>query len=370
MKNKVLVLLVVILSILAICNLNVQAEGEGDNPNTDPNGGTDTGDNNGGGQNTQTTWGLDYTTNDYDYTIEGVVLKIYKLDSNNTVTSTNNDNGTTSTVTTNEDSIAYINGVPTKTVNLAKSDYTINPELSKNKLGEINTSFVDLKLDLTKEKLESILEEEINSTTKDISYIIEISLKYKITRYPEKYRYFLNINSLRFLISAFGSPEITYTPETNINETLSQVLNIVIIEKKDENSETKLTFETELNKDNNISSYIFNPLILSEEEIDFASSNNDLIKPDKAEYLLFHNISNIQFLIDNYNTIENDTNNEAQDTIKDTIKDLEVEVPNTSKNKSIVIAMIGTIITLTGVILIAYTIRMRQFLRIRKQETI
>lgn len=378
MKNKLLILFVLLISVLVISSITVYAEDEDNDPDT-----SDTGDNNGddnGGDtdddnetNTDTpeSWALNYTSTDYDYTIEGVTLKIYKIDKNSTTTQTTTDpNGNTSTVIVNQDLLAYINGTPTKTINLNKADFTINPEIKNDQLTKIKTTFVNLNLDLTKEKLGTLLADEISSTTADVSYMVEVVVNYKLTRFPEKFKYYQNSNLLRTTMSvlAQSGTGIIFDPSVDINDTISQVVNIVSIQKAD--TESVLLYDTEMTADNDLMSYIFNPLVLSEVDLGDTTIRDEPVDPTKEELLLFHNISNIQYLIDNINKVEQSSYNDAKDTLTDTVSDLEVQVPNTGKNDSIIIAMFGTVILLTGLMIIGYVLKIKQLFKYKKQGTI
>ena len=362
MKNKLMILFVILLSIFVVSSITVQAEGEDTDTNTDSD--VAEGDTTEGEETTSTSWALDYTTDRFNYTIEGVTLKIYKIDDSKTTTETKTTETGTEKITKNPDTLAYVNGIATKTIELKKEDYTLNPELKTDKLGKMNTSFINLNLDLTKEKLETLLQEEIDSTTDDINYMVEVVLNYKITKYPENYKHFLNLNTMHFLMGSIMGiigEEVTYTPETSIDNSLSQVINFAIIKKDTESTSGKLYYDTELSDENNVVAYIYNPLILSEEEIKMEiSSDSDMANTDKSEYLLFHNVNNIQYLIDNINNIEKQANEEAEEQVKD----LEVQVPNTALNRSIVWSMLGIVTLLTGIMLIMYAKKMKQFRKI------
>ena len=146
--------------------------------------------------------------------------------------------------------------------------------------------------------------------------MIDIALNYKLTKYPDKYNHYLSYNSFRLLLSLFGSlvnlDDITYTPQTDISDTISQIINVATITKESADSDVELFYETELTKDNGLSTYIFNPLILSEDEISMSLATDNKFDETKTAYLLFHTASNIQFLIDNFSKVESDTYDEAK----------------------------------------------------------
>lgn len=347
MKKKLLIIFMLVLTVFIFNSKNVYA--------ADP----------------EIAWPKSFTSEDYDYTIEGVLLKIYKIDNSKTTTTTTTDeDGGTLTVTTNEDALAYIKGNPTSTISLNANDFTIDPEVSNEKLGDVNGTLVDLKLNLTKEKLTTILADELESTTKDISFMFEVVVNYKLDRYPTNYTHFLNFNIMRFMMGAVTdlatSETISFDGSVDINNTISQVINYGEI-TQDEAGEVKFTYDTELTDQNGLMAYVFNPLILSEEEVKTELTGEEKNDPTKAHYLYFHYMDNIQYLIDNLNKVEETTEEEANDTVHDTISEQEVQVPNTAMNSSTIWIMLGVVTFLSGIIIILYTLKMIQF---RKQKTI
>ena len=145
------------------------------------------------------TWPKSFTSDNYDYSIEGLVLKVYKIDKTKTTTSTDPDDDSTSEV--NEDLLAYIQGNPTSTITLNPSDFTIDPIVREVKLQDVKTTLIDINLNITKEKMEELLVDEIESVTDNVSFRVELVLNYKMTRYPTKYTKFQNVNLERAAIN-------------------------------------------------------------------------------------------------------------------------------------------------------------------------
>ena len=311
------------------------------------------------------TWPKSFTSDNYDYSIEGIVLKVYKIDKNKTTTSTDPDDD--STIETNEDNLAYINGTPTSTITLNPSEFTIDPIVKEVMLRDVKTTLVDNNLNITKEKMEELLVDEIESVTDTVSFQFELVLNYKITRYPTKYTHFKNINLLRSALNMHDSIEsqtpFNYDDSVNMDETISQVINYGEIHKSDD-PQLKLTFFTELNENNSLATFIFNPLMLSTEDIDVFSTEE--ADPSKYELVLFHTVDNIQYLIDNINKIEEQTQDTAQDTVGETVKDLEVQVPNTAQGASIAWIMIGITVLFLGILIISYSFKLKELKRIKQ----
>jgi hypothetical protein len=88
-----------------------------------------------------------------------------------------------------------------------------------------NALFVNLNLDLTKNQLESLLSDEISNMTDRMFYVVDVVVKYKLKQYPDNFHYFLKWNFDRLGTSG---------EEVDINDEISQVINIAAINKEDE----------------------------------------------------------------------------------------------------------------------------------------
>ena len=306
-------------------------------------------------------WPQDFTHGDYSYTIESIKINVYKIDNTKTTTTTKTlEDGSTVTVSENEDLFNYIKKIPTRTIDLDGADYNLDPDYKEDKLGGYNTLFVSLGFDITKEKLEELLADEKAAVTNDISYIAEIVVNYKLTAFPEKYTYFNNINYLRTLYSSLykqAYPTMTlYDPSVNITESLSQVINGVLIGKEED--ETVLKYETKLSRDSGTSEFVLNYLSLSEEEMPTGLTTTE---PDKTKYqlIMFHNVENIDYLIDNTKEVEKEAEETAIENTDYSVQ--EVAVPNTGKHSMTALYMSGIVLVLTGIMLIVYGKKMKQF---------
>ena len=357
MKNKLLIVfLILILAIFVINNINVYAADDDDNNDTDN---TDT---------TETTpaWPKEYSYEDYKFTIKGIDLNLYKITANE-----NSNNSIEDNLTDNEEMMNYLNETPTKVIHLDPTKYEIELDHRLDKLGGINTLFINLNLDLTKEDLSELLESEINALNDNENYIVDIVLNYKLDEYPEKYKYFAKMNYFRAFFQTFislSNQSISFNPEIDITNDTSQILNLAVVEKKD----GKIHFERELTEDNGWVDYVKNYTMLSEEEIKLFSTE----EPDytKMQLVMFHDIDNLNYLIENMKSkspTEVDEDNDNFNNLIDKLNESQqVAVPNTAKSQSTVIFMVGTVSLLSGILLIVYSIKMKEFIKLRNKETI
>jgi len=253
------------------------------------------------------TWGNDYTHWEFKYSIEGVDLRVYPIDSGKTTTVTTIEDGGTITMTENEDMKKYIREEPERIIPLNPEDLEINPEYKRGTLVDYNTLFIDLNLNLTKDYLESILSDEISNTTNEKSYIVDVVVKYKLKEYPTNFQYFFGVNFLRLIGGIFTESS---NMEVNINNTISQVINVATISKEDSDSEALVKYDTELNDDNDLFSSIISYLILSEEDFEGISLidlrliwwfdennyNEEYVDSSKVQLFMFYTIDNFDDL--------------------------------------------------------------------------
>ena len=224
------------------------------------------------------------------------------------------DDGEESTENTNENEYMtkYLKEQPTKVISLDPTKYTINPEFKKDKLSDINAILVDLNLDLTKEKLQAILEEEMESATLEKSYIVDIVVKYKVNNYPEGFTNYYRFNYFRDFIYALYSlsdatngtntyEQLGVNPEINIENETNQILNIAVIGKSSEESEVEFHYETDLEKEEGWVDYVKNFMILSPKELELlkVSFNDEEQDNSGIQLLMFHDIDDIDYLIEN-----------------------------------------------------------------------
>ena len=316
-------------------------------------------------------WPKEYTYKDYGFTVDDVILNIYKIDSTKTVTTTTDDDGTT---TTNEDVEAYFNEIPTSTRSLSPTDFTIDPDYKEDKLNKNDVIFIKLNLDLTKEKIEELLAEEIAATTENIMYKVDIAVKYKITDYPEKYKYFnrINLNRLQAKMMNLLMGE-TVDLSFDITNDTTQVINTVQLFKADADSDVEVKYETRLGEENDLLGEIYNFAMLAEDEESSSiviRNNDDDIDYSKSIILMFYDVDNIQYLIDSTKEVEPQAivdPSDDDDLLKDVIKNgQQVQVPNTAERQSIVWCMLGIISIISGVLILTYITKIRKIIRVKQ----
>lgn len=261
-------------------------------------------------------WPNTFTHGDYKYEITEVKINIYemKLDSNDNVDENDSNN--------------YLTKNPTNTFSLVPDEFTIEPEYKDDKMSNIDATYINLNLNITKEDLENLLADEIAAATTTKSYYADLVVTYKLLNYPSAYQHFYQLNTL----SAFAGEEVSTGPtETDITHEQEQVINTIIIEKTESGS-TDLYYETRIG-DNFLELFITNYLALSDESIASWGIDPDYI-------IMFHNIENIEKLIENYNY--NDLNNYDDDYIEEALNpktgteapsqtDVVVKTPNTAE---------------------------------------
>lgn len=293
-----------------------------------------------------TSWPKKFIYQEYEYSIEGIDLYVYEIDDSKTKTEEKEENGVTVTVTTNEDAIKYIKEEPTKVIKLDPKEFTISPEYKEEKLNGYDTMFIDLNLNITKEKLKELLNTEYEKTTKTINYMIDMNVRYKIIKYPEIYKHFMKVNTFRTFFGIFTGDMTTGSKIINPQEENYQTINTIQIGIPEETNEKTLMYENVLNDENEIAMFILNYTALSSKEINIADKNS---QPDKL--IMFHNVDNIEYLIENFNKVEDDANQQIEEIIKPE-KDQYVNIPDTAAKISVFVYIISVTVILIGAIVI------------------
>ena len=343
MKKKLLVIIMIAFGIFIINNNCVQAQEKKYTQGETP---------------VPTTWPKEVTVDeDYTVKIESIQINVYKYDSTKPSTSDS----------LNEDVMAYLNNTPTRVITLDPADYTIEPEVKKDLLDGYNARFINLKLNLTKAKVETLLADEINSTTDDIDYLADIVVNYKVLNYPNRFTHTYNVNLvkdfMKYFLAAFS--ENNYNNTVDITDTISQSFNTITISK--DNNNTEVLYVTRLDDENDISENIMNYLYLSEDELKMISNEENADK-SKTEMLMFHNMENIQYLIDNYNRIQTSAEKETNNEVRSSLISQQVKVPNTAKNQNLVWFMVSVISIISGLLIIEYALKMNQFKKVRNKN--
>lgn len=328
MKNKII--LVGIMFLITITGvINVNAEGEASWPKT-------------------------LTYKEYEYTIEGIELRIYQLDARKNVTTTTEENGVTIEKTTSEDMENYLQDRPTKVIPLSPTEYTISPEHKEDKLNGYNTIFINLKLNMNKEKLGALLQDEMTKVTKDITYVAEVVVKYKLTKAPATYQYFQNINTIKELVRLLDGDKDTSHRVTSLNVSNSQVMGAAIL-SLNEAGVKELDYERVLSENTSNASFGLNYLTLDTSE----SAANE-ISAD-GQLFMFHDFENIEYLIQHYQKIEDG----AEENIKENLTNVQdndqiVKVDNTVAELPKYIYVMGILSIILGTLIIVLVMHKRK----------
>ena len=287
-----------------------------------------------------TTWPNSFTYEDYQYQIEGVSLRVYKMERD-----LNSDE------VTSESANNYINEVPVKEIPLSSSSYTINPEYKTAQLNGIDSILVDLNLNITKEQLETFLAEELSNVTATKNYWVEIAVNYKLTQYPQKYQHIYNTNLMRTI----GNSLMNQAPaEQDMTKTIHQVFNAAILTYDEGTNTAKLDYENTITENNGVGNFVLNYLGLYENAY---SENNT--SPSKI--FMFYNIDNIDYLVENLSRIEsNAEDNSNLENPKTSVTDQKVSVPNTAKGVPNYIYVISISCIVFGLLVIGYTFHKRK----------
>jgi hypothetical protein len=257
--------------------------------------------------------------------------------SETTVKEITSDDGSITTLTMPKGTTAYISEEPTKKITLSAEDYTITPTYKDATMDNVDSLFIGLNLNLTKENLTTLLKDELNNVDENISYLVDVTVTYKLNKYPEKYKYFYSGNLIRGWLKPYTS-STTETKSLDLStESVSQVLNVAVLQLNDTDNTKEIEYNTTLSSDNSTALYILNYLALSSKE---STENIEKV-------IMFHTVDNIDYLITNINSIEDSQEEVIDNTLNIATQD--VAVPNTAMNKSTYLYFLGEILILIGV---------------------
>lgn len=292
------------------------------------------------------TWPKSSVDGDVAYTIEGFEIRLYDASTD--------EEGNAKLELEN-----FSNRTPVHTIPLNPTAYTINEEYKTDKLGSAPARFVDLNLSTTKEEIEQLIKEKIPTlATENEAYYGELVVNYRFTALPQEYTHYYNVNFFEAFLATAKNPEYKL-PQIALNTPVSQVINIVAYAKQE--GEDVIAYETELTEDSPLANYVTNFALLSTKEYDLTNYESETAE-GKFVYM-FHNIDNIDYLIDGLR-IEEDTPEDnipevtppediideitTPSTPENTQKDQVVEVENTSSSISGIIYFISIIIVAVG----------------------
>lgn len=283
--------------------------------------------------NAASAWPKSFTEGEYTYSIEGVVLNVYEIQES-----------------FDDFSQKYTYDVSKKrTIDLSAEDYTINPTYTKTMINSIDSLLININLNITKDKLEQLLQNEINDAIGGKSYDIDMSVKYKFTNYPSKYKdiYKVDINHDETKYTEVQiPPQFGKEPvkKINLSETNEQVINMMRIVPYNQKEENNLNGKGEL-------VYSKNPGPSSSEiYMDYISlyENTRTSNSDTPSFIImFHNIDNIEQLIAPSSSEQTSVSQQGNEVVK---------VEDTASSFPIILYIISVVLLLFGSIILVYSV--------------
>lgn len=279
-------------------------------------------------------WPKIYTSGDFKYKVEGFSLKIYETN--------RSDNNSEEFI-----SDSYVSGTPDEQIALKSSDFTINPTAKTGKLGQTNSTFIDLNLNITNDDLKTLLQSKMSSVTSTKGYIVELAVHFQLPEYPSSYTKAYNYNTIRDIMNLSQNNK-SLIKTSDLGER-AQVINVITVEYDETTSSPKLTYETTVTEENNLETGVLNYLALYNNEATIESNPNYI--------LMFHNIDNIDYIINDLKDSEQtntapsgaggSTSNKEGETVK---------VDDTAQSVPILLYFTSLLSLLIGSGLVIYTI--------------
>ena len=286
-------------------------------------------------------WPKSFTNGEYQYSIEGIILNLYEVSESDS----DDDEEGMPTTTAN-----FLNDVPTRTIEINADGYTINPEYKERKIGMANGMVIDINLNITKEKLESLLQAEL-ATTDTKEYFVELAVKYKFTEMPAKYTHAYKVNLFKSLIKRMISSDDNLNP-INMKEINYQVVNLMTIEKNDETGVKALTLDLNPGRESDFAMNVVNYQALFERA---ATSSEEL--PSYA--IMFSNNDNMDSILDSLEEVEEEEKNEQAEKIGQNDEEV-VKVEDTALSSQIYLYAASLISLLLGSILVIVIIESKK----------
>ena len=314
MKKKISILLLVVVSFMT---MNVHAEGEA--------------------------WPNDYAHGDFTFSVEGVYLNLYQFNAaDEPIEEHETTEYGTVTSTTTQSAIDYMQHRPIKSVDLIADDFTFEPTFTTGKLGNIDTLFVKTNLNLVKEDFEDIFLDYLDMVDENISYIVDVCLKYRITNYPSNYNHFYQQDITRGLLSMFSTNASTF--KINPSESNYYVMDKVVIAYNSETDEVEIDFTNTLTDEN----AYFKTTVLG------LTANEKTSETDNDDFrVLIHNFDNVEVLVNLLEQQSEPTEGDIPDNpITSTEVNQTVKIPDTGKTKPLLLYGISIVIILAGAIMI------------------
>lgn len=285
-------------------------------------------------------WPKIFTNGEYEYSIEGIILNLYEVSKSDS----SHDEGMPITTAN------FLNDVPTRTIEINADGYTINPEYKERKIGMADGMVIDINLNITKEKLESLLQSEL-ATTDTKKYLVELAVKYKFNEMPEIYTHTYKVNLFKSLINIMLNSGDNLKP-INMKEINYQVVNLMTIDKNDETGAKELTVDLNPGRDSEFAINIINYQELFEKA---ATSSEEV----PSYVIMFSNSDNMDSILDSLEEVEEEEKNEQAEKIGQNDEEV-VKVEDTALSSQIYLYAASLISLLLGSILVIVTIESKK----------
>lgn len=277
----------------------------------------------------------EFAAGEFFYTIEGFEIKIYDA---------SKDEQGNSKYFSNKD-VLY-------TISVTDNTLTINPEELVSSMNGVNGTFINLNLSVNKDKIESLVKSKITSLNNGDNYACELVVKYKLSNIPTKYPFMTHINTIDLILSIFTG-KFNGMESVRLNTSTDQVLNLGALTK--ENGVVEFNWDEEAVKEESGGTESFAVLdyvyLSQTEEIDLINSPDS----NQSYIFMFHNLDNIEKLLQSYNQIYDNQLKELENQEKK--QDQIVNVSNTALSFSKVLLGIGGFIIIVGIFIIVLSIK-------------
>ena len=313
-------ILSVILMIIAVMTINVHAEGEA--------------------------WPKEITSGDYSFTITGVELQIYEMFNEDDLIAAG-ETEEDAAATDSESKVKYASYEPVDNVILEADNFTTNPTVTTDKLGDLDTMFIKLNLDLNKEKIQNLIQDKIADTGEDGKYyIVDVVLYYKLNNFPNTFKTVHETDLVRVMLQADN--DLTDLLEESI-DTDPDFENVFVMDKiiiqKNASNEIEYDYVDTLREED---------ILIKVNSLSFYEKEDADKVTDKPDYkVIFHNFANIDALINAYKINPEPTPEDLPDNpITSTETNQVVNVADTGKTVPFLLYGISIALILAGAIVI------------------
>lgn len=277
----------------------------------------------------------DYSNNNFNYTIEGLELRIYDA--------SEDADGNSKYMT--DKAVLY-------TIPISDDTITINPTEYVGKYGNSNGTFINLNLNVDGEKIKQLMKTKITTLDDKEAYISELVVKYKMSTIPGNYSYHKHVNLYDTLIALFSNKPDP-SEKVEIGQTTTQVINLSMLYK--ENGEEKFVYDqsqpTDTDSTDTGSVALLDLLYLSNDDNVVIGNTDDI--PDSYVFV-FHNLSNLEEILNSDFIIKNTDPNSNNNIVTTSDNKDVVKVEDTAMSTSIMTYLFGIISLIVGTSIVIY----------------